>query len=108
MTSTHRIETTVLAHFDNFALGPAEMTAQYDVRTLVEEEFRRWHDRTQAGVVRDGDPVILRQWHVVVDAHEHVLPPQVHTFGETGDVSRRLIAAPPCLGGEERSALAKL
>jgi hypothetical protein len=44
----------------------------------------------------------------VVDAHEHVLPPQVHTFGETGDVSRRLIAAPPCLGGEERSALAKL
>jgi hypothetical protein len=93
--SDYRIETTVLAHFDDFALGPAKMTAQYyDVRTLVEEEFRRRHDCAQAGVVR-GDPVVLRQWHVEVDAHKHILPPQVHTFGETCDVSRRLIASPP-------------
>jgi hypothetical protein len=94
---------TVLAHFDDFALGPAKMTAQYDVCTLVEEEFRHWHDRAQGGVVRDGDPVALQQWHVEVDGHEHVLPPQVHTFGETGDVSRRLIALPP-VGGRARTA----
>ena len=71
------------------------MTAQYDVRTLVEEEFCRRHDCAQAGVVRDGDPVTLRQWHVEVDAHKHVCPPQVHTFG---DVSRRSIASLPVRG----------